>query len=79
MIRYLLSVIPKDVKKMTIILMYLCIMKIPNYNIVKKENKKRRLDKFLDEEYPMLVYGQSTCGKTNTIVHAYAVQITGVL
>ena len=54
-------------------------MKIPNYNIVKKENKKRRLDKFLDEEYPMLVYGQSTCGKTNTIVHAYAVQITGVL
>lgn len=52
MIRYLLSVIPKDVKKMTIILMYLCIMKIPNYNIVKKENKKEDWTSFWMKNIP---------------------------
>ena len=44
-------------------------MNIPNYDIDKKQTRNRRLNNFLDEEYLMLVCGQSGCGKTNTITH----------
>ena len=42
-------------------------MKIPNYDCQTK--KKRKLNDFLDEDYRMLVCGQSKCGKTNTVIH----------
>ena len=54
---------------MTVIFMYVYIMKIPNYDIDRNENKKRRLNRFLDEEYRILVCGQPACGKTNTTMH----------
>lgn len=45
------------------------IIWIPDYDIDINENKKRRLNRFLDEEYRMLVCSQSVYGKTNTITH----------
>ena len=44
-------------------------MKIPNYDSNKKEKEKNRLNNFLNEEYRMLVCGQSGFGKTNTVMH----------
>ena len=43
-------------------------MKIPNYDKQKKPNKRKMVD-FLDEDYRMLICGQSNCGKTNTLMH----------
>lgn len=51
------------------VLVYYTRMKIPNYDNNKKENTKRRLNDFLDEEYRLLVCRQSNCGKTNTVIH----------
>ena len=34
-----------------------------------KANQKQKIEQLLDEEYLMLVCGQSGCGKTNTIMH----------
>ena len=39
-------------------------MKNPIYDNDNKQSKKRRLNQFLDEEYRMLV-----CGNTNTVTH----------
>ena len=44
-------------------------MKIPNFDSNKKEDKKISLHNFLNEEYRMLVCGNSGCGKTNTIMY----------
>ena len=44
-------------------------MKIPNLDTNVNEKQKIRLNNFLDEEYRMLVAGQSGCGKTNTVMY----------
>ena len=46
-------------------------MKIPNYdtNTNQKESSKRRLNGFLDEDFRMVIAGQTRCGKTNTLMH----------
>ena len=44
-------------------------MKIPNYDTKKNGKQNRKLHKFLDEDYRMLITGQSKCGKTNTLLH----------
>ena len=44
-------------------------MKIPNYDINQKKSSKRRLNDFLDEDFRMLIAGQTRCGKTNTLMH----------
>lgn len=41
-------------------------MKIPNYDKKHKESK-RKLNDFLDEDFRMLITGQTRCGKTNTL------------
>ena len=43
-------------------------MKIPNYD-TKSPTQGRSLCNFLDEDFRMLVSGQSGCGKTNTVMH----------
>lgn len=40
-------------------------MKIPNYDIDQKTSS-RKLNDFLNEDFRMLITGQSGCGKTNT-------------
>jgi len=44
-------------------------MKIPNYDTNQKESPKRRLNDFLDEDFSMLIAGQTRCGKTNILMH----------
>ena len=44
-------------------------MKIPNYVNNKKETKKRSLNNFLNEEFRILICGQTNCGKTNLLMH----------
>ena len=44
-------------------------MKIPNYDKNKNGKQNRKLNNFLDEDYRMLITGQSKCGKTNTLMH----------
>ena len=43
-------------------------MKIPNYD-TKSPTQGRRYNNFLDEDFRMLISGQSGCGKTNTVMH----------
>ena len=43
-------------------------MKIPNYD-TKSPTQGRSLCKFLDEDFRLLISGQSGCGKTNTVMH----------
>ena len=44
-------------------------MKIPNYDNKRKKDTKRSLNNFLNEEFRMLICGQSNCGKTNLLMH----------
>ena len=44
-------------------------MKIANYDTKQNESSKRRLNDFLDEDFSMLIAGQTRCGKTNTLMH----------
>ena len=45
-------------------------MKIPNYDTNTNPTAKRRLNNFgLDEDFRMLIAGQSGCGKTNTLMY----------
>ena len=44
-------------------------MKIPNYDTHKNGKQNRKLNNFLDEDYRVLITGQSKCGKTNTLMH----------
>ena len=44
-------------------------MKIPNYDTNKNGKQNTKLNDFLDEDYRMLITGQSKCGKTNTLMH----------
>ena len=44
-------------------------MRIPNYDCNKNETQKRSLYDFINEDYRMLVCGQTGCGKTNTVMH----------
>ena len=44
-------------------------MRIPNCDSNKKDNEKRSLNNFINEDYRMLISGQSACGKTNTLIH----------
>ena len=44
-------------------------MKIPNYGTNKNGKQNTKLNDFLDEDYRMLITGQSKCGKTNTLMH----------
>ena len=45
-------------------------MKIPNYDTNTKHTSRRSLNDFgLDEDFRMLIAGQSGCGKTNTLMH----------
>ena len=41
-------------------------MKIPNYDRTTKEPPK---NSFLDEDFRLLIAGESGCGKTNTLMH----------
>ena len=43
-------------------------MKIPNYD-TKSPTQGRSRCKFLDEDFRLLISGQSGCGKTNTVMH----------
>ena len=43
-------------------------MKIPNYD-TKSPTQGRSLCNFLDEDFRLLISGQSGCGKTNTVMH----------
>ena len=43
-------------------------MKIPNYD--KKQNTtSRKLNDIFDEDFRLLIAGESVCGKTNTLMH----------
>ena len=43
-------------------------MKIPNYD--KKQNAtSKKLNNIFDEDFRLLIAGESGCGKTNTLVH----------
>lgn len=44
-------------------------IKIPNYDTNKNGKRDRKLNNFLDENYRMLITGQSKCGKINTLMH----------
>ena len=44
-------------------------MKIPNYDTNKNGKQNTKLNDVLDEDYRMLITGQSKCGKTNTLMH----------
>ena len=44
-------------------------MKIPNYDSKQKKIKNIKLCDFLDEDFRMLIAGQTRCGKTNTLMH----------
>lgn len=44
-------------------------MKIPNYDTNKNGKQNTKLNDFLDEDYRMLITGQSKWGKTNTLMH----------
>ena len=43
-------------------------MKIPNYDRKIKENSKK-LNNIFDEDFRLLIAGESGCGKTNTLMH----------
>ena len=43
-------------------------MKIPNYDQSRKENSKK-LNNIFDEDFRLLIAGESGCGKTNTLMH----------
>ena len=43
-------------------------MKIPNYDTNTKENSKK-LNNIFDEDFRLLIAGESGCGKTNTLMH----------
>ena len=43
-------------------------MKIPNYDRKTKENSKK-LNNVFDEDFRLLIAGESGCGKTNTPMH----------
>ena len=43
-------------------------MKIPNYDRKSKENSKK-LNNIFDEDFRLLIAGESGCGKTNTLIH----------
>ena len=43
-------------------------MKIPNYDRKTKENSKK-LNNIFDEDFRLLIAGESGCGKTNTLMH----------
>ena len=43
-------------------------MKIPNYDKTNNQSRRKYND-FLDEDFRMLVSGQTRCGKTNTLMH----------
>ena len=42
-------------------------MKIPNYDRTKENSKK--LNNIFDEDFRLLIAGESGCGKTNTLIH----------
>ena len=42
-------------------------MKIPNYD--KKKNTSKKLNNIFDEDFRLLIAGESGCGKTNTLMH----------
>ena len=42
-------------------------MKIPNYDTKSPSSKGNK--NFLDEDFRMLVFGQTRCGKTNVVMH----------
>ena len=45
-------------------------MKIPNYDTRSvNQSSKRKYNDFLDEDFRMLISGQTRCGKTNTLMH----------
>ena len=44
-------------------------MKITNYDQGSGQKVERRLNDFSDEDYRMLICGQSNCGKSNTLMH----------
>ena len=45
-------------------------MKIPNYDTRSvNQSSKRKYNDFLDEDFRMLISGQTCCGKTNTLMH----------
>ena len=43
-------------------------MKIPNYDTNTKENSKK-INNIFDEDFRLLIAGESRCGKTNTLMH----------
>ena len=44
-------------------------MKIPNYDIKQNNNSSRRLNDIFDEDFRLLIAGQTRCGKTSTLMH----------
>ena len=51
-------------------------MKIPNYD-KKTKNTSKKLNNIFDEDFRLLIAGESGCGKTNT--HAYSSKTTCLL
>ena len=44
-------------------------MKIPNYDIKQNNSSSRRLNNIFDEDFRLLIAGQTRCGKTNVLMH----------
>ena len=44
-------------------------MKIPNYDLNTKNSSSKRLNDIFDEDFRLLIAGQTRCGKTNTLMH----------
>lgn len=44
-------------------------MKIPNYDVKTNNSSSKRLNDIFDEDFRLLIAGQTRCGKTNTLMH----------
>ena len=44
-------------------------MKIPKYDRKQNNSSSKKLNDIFDEDFRLLIAGQTRCGKTNTLMH----------